>query len=30
MPIVVFGLQAGNIARAIRGEKIGTLIGPAR
>jgi uridylate kinase len=30
MPIRVFGLQpAGNIARAIRGEKIGTLIGPA-
>ncbi len=30
MPIVVFGLQPGNIARAIRGEKIGTLIGPGR
>jgi uridylate kinase len=30
MPIRVFGLQAGNIARAIRGEKIGTVIGPAR
>jgi uridylate kinase len=29
MPIVVFGLQPGNIARAIRGEKLGTVIGPA-
>jgi uridylate kinase len=27
MPIVVFGLEGeGNIARAVRGEKIGTLI----
>jgi len=30
MPLVVFGLQPGNIARAIRGEKIGTVIGPGR
>jgi len=30
IPIVVSGLQpAGNIGRAIRGEKIGTLIGPS-
>ena len=29
MPIVVFGLQLGNIGRAIRGEKLGTVIGPA-
>jgi uridylate kinase len=29
LPIVVFGLLGdGNIARALRGEKIGTLIGP--
>ncbi len=26
MPIVVFGLQDGNIARVVRGEKIGTLV----
>jgi uridylate kinase len=26
MPIVVFGLADGNIARVIRGEKIGTLV----
>jgi uridylate kinase len=26
MPIVVFGLTDGNIARAARGEKIGTLV----
>ena len=26
LPIVVFALTDGNIARAVRGEKIGTLI----
>jgi len=26
MPIVVFGLSDGNIARVVRGEKIGTLV----
>lgn len=26
MPITVFGLQPGNITRALRGEKIGTLV----
>jgi uridylate kinase len=26
MPIIVFGLQDGNIGRVIRGEKIGTLV----
>lgn len=26
MPITVFGLQPGNIVRALRGEKIGTLV----
>src|SRR3954464_14596732 len=26
MPIIVFGLAAGNIARVVRGEKIGTLV----
>jgi uridylate kinase len=26
MPIVVFGLSEGNIARVVRGEKIGTLV----
>jgi len=29
MPIVVFQLADGNIARVVRGEKIGTLVGPA-
>jgi uridylate kinase len=29
LPIVVFGLTDGNIARVVRGEKIGTLVGPA-
>jgi uridylate kinase len=29
MPIIVFGLADGNIARVVRGEKIGTLVGPA-
>ena len=29
LPIVVFNLtEEGNIARAVRGEKIGTLVGP--
>jgi uridylate kinase len=29
LPIVVFDLLTeGNIARAVRGEKIGTLVGP--
>jgi uridylate kinase len=26
MPIIVFGLQDGNIARVVRGERIGTLV----
>jgi uridylate kinase len=26
MPIIVFGLDDGNIARVVRGEKIGTLV----
>ncbi len=26
MPIVVFGLEAGNIARVVRGDRIGTLV----
>jgi uridylate kinase len=26
MPIIVFGLENGNIARVVRGEKIGTLV----
>ncbi len=29
MPIIVFELADGNIARAVRGEKIGTIVGPA-
>jgi uridylate kinase len=29
MPIIVFGLENGNIARAVRGEKIGTLVSAA-
>ena len=29
MPIVVFELADGNIARVVRGEKIGTVVGPA-
>jgi uridylate kinase len=29
MPIIVFELADGNIARAVRGEKIGTFVGPA-
>ncbi len=30
LPIVVFSLlEDGNIARAVRGEKIGTLVAPA-
>ena len=29
MPIVVFGLADGNIARVVRGEKIGTLVSAA-
>jgi uridylate kinase len=28
MPIIVFELADGNIARAVRGEKIGTFVGP--
>jgi uridylate kinase len=27
LPIVVFDLADGNIARVVRGEKIGTLVG---
>ena len=27
MPIIVFELADGNIARVVRGEKIGTLVG---
>jgi uridylate kinase len=31
MPIVVFDLMSdGNIVRAVRGEKIGTLVGPGQ
>jgi uridylate kinase len=30
MPIVVFGLTDGNIARVVRGEKIGTLVSGER
>jgi uridylate kinase len=30
MPIVVFGLEDGNIARVVRGEKIGTLVHAGR
>jgi uridylate kinase len=26
MPIIVFDLADGNIARVVRGEKIGTLV----
>jgi uridylate kinase len=26
LPIVIFGLEEGNIARVVRGEKIGTLV----
>ena len=29
MPIIVFGLADGNIARVVRGEKIGTLVSAA-
>ena len=29
MPIVVFGLADGNIARVVRGERIGTLVSAA-
>jgi uridylate kinase len=29
MPIVVFQLADGNIARVVRGEKIGTVVGPS-
>jgi uridylate kinase len=29
MPIVVFELSDGNIARVVRGEKIGTVVGPS-
>ena len=28
LPIVIFGLEEGNIARVVHGEKIGTVIGP--
>ena len=30
MPIVVFGLDEGNIARVVRGEKIGTIVHAAQ
>jgi uridylate kinase len=30
MPIIVFGLTDGNIARVVRGEKIGTLVQASR
>ena len=26
LPIVIFGLEEGNIARVVRGEKIGTVV----
>jgi uridylate kinase len=29
MPIIVFDLADGNIARVVRGEKIGTLVSAA-
>ncbi|MDQ3592630.1 MAG: UMP kinase, partial [Actinomycetota bacterium] len=29
LPIVVFSLADGNIARAVRGEKIGTVVSAA-
>jgi uridylate kinase len=28
LPIVIFGLEEGNIARVVRGEKIGTIVSP--
>jgi uridylate kinase len=28
LPIVIFGLEEGNIARVVRGEKIGTVVSP--
>ncbi|WP_328996924.1 UMP kinase [Kribbella sp. NBC_01245] len=30
LPIVIFGLEEGNIARVIRGEKIGTIVSAGR
>jgi uridylate kinase len=30
LPIVIFGLEEGNIARVVRGEKIGTVVSPGR
>jgi uridylate kinase len=30
LPIVIFGLEEGNIGRVVRGEKIGTLVSPGR
>jgi uridylate kinase len=28
LPIIVFNLAAGNIQRVVRGERIGTFVGP--
>ena len=30
LPIVIFGLEEGNIARVVRGEKIGTVVSPGQ
>jgi uridylate kinase len=30
LPIVIFGLEEGNIARVVRGEKIGTIVSPGQ
>jgi uridylate kinase len=30
LPIVIFGLEEGNIARAVHGEKIGTVVSPGQ
>jgi uridylate kinase len=30
LPIVIFGLEEGNIARVVRGDKIGTVVSPGQ
>jgi uridylate kinase len=30
LPIVIFGLEEGNIARVVHGEKIGTVVSPSQ
>jgi uridylate kinase len=30
LPIVIFGLEEGNIARVVHGEKIGTVVSPGQ